>query len=267
MGCWWETVPSLGLLFHLSPGNEDGSERFNSVEPGRHVSQYVRETHMVLWVRLGRHGEVGVCPTRRTLFHGKRKWRRGNSWWLICDDPEEVQDVVAFVCNGGQRLGGDLFHFPLFFVFSSSVSTPPPLSSSSSSSPLASFPSFALSVTEQAKIFRSSPPSEFTLRIAYFVRNGGMRTELCGVQPCCFFSAQGGWQWIEAELPWWGDRYLHPPSQNQSPCWLKPQKVCLDLTLGQRPQWTPKGIYSQRLSAQTLIEYRLAWRSWWVWRE
>ena len=62
LGRWWEIVPSSGLLFYLTMGGDDGAERFCGLYPGRHVSQDHRKTHVVLWSRLGRRGEVGVCP-------------------------------------------------------------------------------------------------------------------------------------------------------------------------------------------------------------
>ena len=76
---------------------------------------------------------------------------------------------------------------PIFFVFLSSDSTLPSLSSlsSSSSSPTVSYSTH--SVTERAKIFRSSPASDYLLKIAASAENGGRRTTLSGVQSCCFF--------------------------------------------------------------------------------
>ena len=62
LGCWWEAVPPLDLFFHLTLGGDNGAERFCSVQPGRYVGQDACETHVVLWRRLGRHGEVYVCP-------------------------------------------------------------------------------------------------------------------------------------------------------------------------------------------------------------
>ena len=61
LGRWWETVPTLGLLFHLALGGNDGAERFCGVQPSCYVSQDARETHVVLWRWLGRRGEVDVC--------------------------------------------------------------------------------------------------------------------------------------------------------------------------------------------------------------
>ena len=63
MGRWWEAVPPLGIILRLALGGDDGAKRFHGVQPGRHVGQDARETHVVLWSRLGRCGEVDVCPT------------------------------------------------------------------------------------------------------------------------------------------------------------------------------------------------------------
>ena len=63
LGRQWETVPSLGLLFCLALGSNDGEERLHGFKPGCHIGQAARETHVVLWGRLGWYGGVGVCPT------------------------------------------------------------------------------------------------------------------------------------------------------------------------------------------------------------
>ena len=63
LGCWWEAVPPLCLFFRLTLGGDDGAERFRGVQLGRHVSQDARETYVVLWVQIGRSGDVGVCRT------------------------------------------------------------------------------------------------------------------------------------------------------------------------------------------------------------
>ena len=57
----------------------------------------------------------------------------------------------------------------------------------SSYAPLAFSPSFAHSVMERAKIFRSLPTSDSLWRIVVSVINGGMRMMFCGVQYLCFF--------------------------------------------------------------------------------
>ena len=77
-------VSSLGLLFRLALDSDNGAEHFRGVQPGRHVGQYARETHVVLWGWIGPHGEVDVCPTTETdahaLVRAKREWRRSDSW-------------------------------------------------------------------------------------------------------------------------------------------------------------------------------------------
>ena len=112
LGRWWEAVPPIGILFHLTLGGDNGAEHFRGVQPGHHVGQDACETHVVLWSRLGRRGEVDFCPTTepdaRALFCVMGEWIRDDSWRIDCDSPEEVQDVVAIICNGGQRLGGVL---------------------------------------------------------------------------------------------------------------------------------------------------------------
>ena len=109
LGYWWETVPPLGLLFRLALGGDGGAERFHGVQLGRHVGQDSRETHVVLWSRLGRLGEVDVCPMTeldaRAIVRAKGEWIRDDSWRLDCDGLEEGQDVAGIVCDGGQRLG------------------------------------------------------------------------------------------------------------------------------------------------------------------
>ena len=83
LGRWWEAVPPLGLLFRLALGGDDRADLFRGVQPVRHVGQDARETHVVLWSRLGRRGEVDVCPTKepdaRTLVRAKGEWIRDES--------------------------------------------------------------------------------------------------------------------------------------------------------------------------------------------
>ena len=84
LGCWWEAVPPLGLFLRLALSGDDGAERFRGVQLGHHVGQDACETHVVLWSRLGRHGEVSVYPMlepyARALVHAKREWSRDESW-------------------------------------------------------------------------------------------------------------------------------------------------------------------------------------------
>ena len=75
-----------------------------------------------------------------------------------------------------------------FADFSSSALMVMTLSSSLSlSASLVFYPSFAHSVMERSKIFRSSPVSDSQWRITASVINSGSRTALCGVQCICFF--------------------------------------------------------------------------------
>ena len=62
LGCWWEAVPLICLFFRLALGGNNGAERLRGVQPGRPVGQDACETLVVLWGRLGWHGEVDVCP-------------------------------------------------------------------------------------------------------------------------------------------------------------------------------------------------------------
>ena len=82
------------------------------MQPGRHVGQDARETQVVLWGRLGQRGKVDVCPElepdARWLVRAKGEWIRNDLWRFDGNGLEEVQDVVAFVCDGDQRLGGGL---------------------------------------------------------------------------------------------------------------------------------------------------------------
>ena len=68
---------------------DKGAERFCGVQPCRHIGQDARETHVVLWSRLGQHGEVNFCPTTkldaRALVHVKEEWSRNNLWRLDGD--------------------------------------------------------------------------------------------------------------------------------------------------------------------------------------
>ena len=74
------------------------------------------------------------------------------------------------------------FALPVFVVYLPSASTLTLLYLSLLSSFLLAFsPSFAHSVMEQAKIFRSLPASDSPWRIAASARNGRRRTALCGV--------------------------------------------------------------------------------------
>ena len=99
-------------------GGDDGAERLRGVKPGRHVGQDARETHVVLWIRLGRRGEVDVCPTTEpdahTLVRTQGEWSQNELWRLDCNGLEEGLDVVEIVCDGGQRLGGGLLRLTWF---------------------------------------------------------------------------------------------------------------------------------------------------------
>ena len=101
LGRWWETVPPLGLLFHLALGGDDRSELLCGVQPGRHIFQDAHETHVVLWRRPGRSGEIAIYPTTEpyagTLVRVEGEWIRDDSWRLDCDVMDEGQDVVAIV--------------------------------------------------------------------------------------------------------------------------------------------------------------------------
>ena len=44
----------------------------------------------------------------RALVCAKGEWSRNDLWIFYCNGLEEVQDVVAIFCDGGQRLGGGL---------------------------------------------------------------------------------------------------------------------------------------------------------------
>ena len=114
LGCWWEAVPLLCLFLRLALGGDDGVERFRGVQPGRHVGQYSRDTLVVLWGWLGRRGNVDVYPELKpdvyALVRAKGEWNRNDLWIFYGIGLEEGQDVVAIVCNGGQRLGGGLLH-------------------------------------------------------------------------------------------------------------------------------------------------------------
>ena len=54
----------------------------------------------------GRFTSVHRWNQTRALFRAKEEWRREKSRGFDCGGLEEGQDVVAIVCNGGQRLGG-----------------------------------------------------------------------------------------------------------------------------------------------------------------
>ena len=58
-------------------------EHFRGVQPGFHVGQDARETHVLLWIRLGWRGEVDVCqtlePDARALVRAKGEWSRDDS--------------------------------------------------------------------------------------------------------------------------------------------------------------------------------------------
>ena len=99
-------------------GGDNGAERFCSVQPGRHVSQDAHETHVVLWSRLWRRGEVDVCPMTEPYAHAliraKGEWIRNDFWRLNCKGLEEGQYVFTIICDGGQRLGGGLICLTCF---------------------------------------------------------------------------------------------------------------------------------------------------------
>ena len=56
LGCWWEAVPPLCLLFCFALGGNNGTECFGCMQPGRHVGKDSHETQVVLW---GRRGNLG----------------------------------------------------------------------------------------------------------------------------------------------------------------------------------------------------------------
>ena len=57
---------------------------------------------------VGRLMSIQQRNQTRVLVRTKGEWGRDESWRLDCDGLEEVQDVFAIVCNGGQRLDGGL---------------------------------------------------------------------------------------------------------------------------------------------------------------
>ena len=185
-------VPSLGLIVRLVMGCNNGAERFRGVQHGFYVGHDACETYVVLWSRLGRPGEVDVCsttePDARALVCAKVEWSCDDPWRLDCDGLEEGQDVIAIICDCGQRLGGGLFLLTclrrllllcLYAAFAVLVVVVV--------FPAVGSPSFAHSMRERAKIFRSSPTSDFVWRIVDSVRNDGRRTALRGVKSRCFF--------------------------------------------------------------------------------
>ena len=89
-----------------------------------------------------------------------------------------VVNVLAVACFA--LPGSVIFLFSALMVIRLSLSF-------SSSALLAFYPSFAHSVMEQAKIFRSLPASDSPWEIAASVRNGRRRTALRSVQYLCFF--------------------------------------------------------------------------------
>ena len=76
LGCQWEVVPLLCLLFHLALGGNDGTERFGCMQPGCHVRKDVRETQVVLWGRrggFGRFTSVHCWNQTRARFAARRE--------------------------------------------------------------------------------------------------------------------------------------------------------------------------------------------------
>ena len=110
LSCRWEAVPPICLFFRLALGGDDGAERFCGMQPVFHVGQDACDTQVVLWVRLGRLGKVDVCPAlepnARAIVRAKGEWGRDDLRRFEGNGLEEGQDVVAIVCDGGQRLGG-----------------------------------------------------------------------------------------------------------------------------------------------------------------
>ena len=88
--------------------------------------------------------------------------------------------MLQFSAMAANILAVECYALPFFVVFSFSASMPPSLALSLSSP--SSYPYFAHSVMEQAKIFRSSPASDSMLRIAASVRNVRRTTELRCIQ-------------------------------------------------------------------------------------
>ena len=124
-------------------------------------------------MRLSARRKSGAAVTRGDLT--MMAWRKAKT---SSKSSVMVANVLAVAC----------FALPFFFLFSSSDSTPLSLSFYSSLSSLLDFsPSFAHSVIEQAKIFKSLPTSDSPLRIAASVNNFVSRTALRVVQSQCFF--------------------------------------------------------------------------------
>ena len=75
LGCRWEAVQPLCLLFHLALGGDDGTERFGCMQPGRDVCKNVGETQREMdketkgWDRLTPTSQriiLATSPTSRT---------------------------------------------------------------------------------------------------------------------------------------------------------------------------------------------------------
>ena len=176
----WETVPSLGVL---STSNWAAATGRSASTVCNLVATSAKTPMGPMWscgAGLGGVGRLMSVQQRNqtrarlsarresgdTVTHGDltaTAWRKAKTSSHLS---AMVVNVSAVAC----------FALPFFVIFLSSASTPPSISSSSSSPPLSFSPSFAHSVIETEKIFRSSPASDYMLRIAASVRNAGRRT-------------------------------------------------------------------------------------------
>ena len=134
----------------------------------------------------------------------------------------------------------------------------------SSSSPLTFLPSFAHSVTEQAKIFRSSVVSASLWKIAASMRNGRRRTALHGVQYCCFLDHARSPAAVRRRTSAIRRRILLPTAAKVVSILREKQKVSLDLLLRKIPQRISQANYFKQPHVRTLTELCLMWRSWLV---
>ena len=208
-----------------------------------------------MWSWLWRHGEVDEYTTTepdvRALVCAKGEWSHNDLYILDFDGLYEGQDAISIVCDGGQRLGYVLLcviWFRHLLVLLSAF--------------LAFTPSFAPSVMERAKIFRSSPSSNSSWRIVASMRNGGKKTALSGIQSLCLFKCARSPVSERRRTSAIGRRILSPSA-------AKVISILAEIIEGElrspdteKPQQIPPVTCFQQSCGQTLTGLRLVWRSW-----
>ena len=69
LGCRWEAVPPLCLLFRLVLGGDDGTERLGYMQPVSNIGKDISEIQVFFWGRRGRLWQIHVYPSLEPDAH------------------------------------------------------------------------------------------------------------------------------------------------------------------------------------------------------